>query len=249
MVLNIFDLLTEVLVNDEYKPITRKHERKLIKRAQAGVAAQAKLADKKSKKLLAIIAKGIEARNELLSVHHGWIASRAQYWYSKYPLVEYGDYYSEAVLGMCKAIESYDLDRDIRLTTYSWWVMNTTIRRSLRKNHLIRPKIDDSSKPLKVISFSTPFADSDGKIGDTISDQKAVDPSYRTLFKEEWTSLENAANTILDDRQRSILYRKLEGGTTDEIARSMRVTTSWVNQIYNRALHKLTAYFEDAKAC
>lgn len=233
-------------MNDEFEPITNKHERKLIKRAQAGIAAQAKLATKKSKKLLAIVAKGIEARNELLSAHDGWIRQRAQYWYRKYPVIEYGDYYSEAALGMCKAIAIIDLSRKIRLTTYSWWVMNTEIRRAMRKNHLIRSKIDSDIAPPKVISFN---AYSEDQIGSIISDKKAVDPSYRTLLKEEWSALERAADAILNDQQRSILYHKLEGGTTDEIARSMRVTTSWINQIYNRALHKLTMYFEDAKAC
>lgn len=237
-------------MDEEFEPITRKHERKLIKRAQAGLAAKDELAGgKQSKKLLSIIAKGIEARNELLIANNRWVHQRTKYWAKRCPMIDYDDLYSESVLGMCKAIDLIDLDRDIRLTTYSWWVMNTTIRRFIRKNHLIRPKVDSYSKPLKIVSFAAKFSDSSDEVGGSIPDVKAKDPTLEVMLAEEEALVKRAAEVVLNDKQRDVFYRKFHGASIDEIAKSLRVTTSSIGQTYNRALYKLTKYFENAKAC
>ncbi|HHY35512.1 MAG TPA: RNA polymerase sporulation sigma factor SigK [Firmicutes bacterium] len=151
------------------------------------------------------------------------------------------DLISIGTIGLCKAINTYEMDKGTRLATYASKCIENEILMYLR-----------ASKPFKnkVYLFDPVNADGgDGEVSyiDVVKDEEP-DVSEIVSDREEARDIVRRF-AVLDDRQKLVLGLRygLSGKrkTQKEIAKLLGISRSYVSRIEKRALAKLGKAFEN----
>ncbi|MBE3518723.1 MAG: RNA polymerase sporulation sigma factor SigK [Firmicutes bacterium] len=149
------------------------------------------------------------------------------------------DLISIGTIGLCKAIDTYEMDKGTRLATYASKCIENEILMHLR-----------ASKPFKnkVYLFDPVNADGgDGEVSyiDVVKDEEP-DVSEIVSDREEARDIVRRF-AVLDDRQKLVLGLRygLSGRrkTQKEIAKLLGISRSYVSRIEKRALEKLARAF------
>lgn len=152
---------------------------------------------------------------------------------------EYEDIVQIGKLGLIKAANTYNVDREIKFITYAVPVIRNQILMYFR----------NYKKRWNEISTETSiYIDKCGNtlsLGDTLADSKSIDDD---LMKEcELTVLRDALKK-LTDRERTIvsLMYGLNGRkmTQSDIAKQFNISQSYVSRINRAALNKLKKYID-----
>jgi RNA polymerase sporulation-specific sigma factor len=152
------------------------------------------------------------------------------------------DLLSIGAFGLIKAVDSYKLDSGVKLATYASRCIENEILMHLRSN----------KKRKDVTSLYTPIGeDKEGneiRLCDIIEDPS---PLLSTkLIKEEYENKLKKALNILDERELDILSRRFGLNDTfietqKEIAKSLKISRSYVSRIEKRALTKIYLYLKE----
>ncbi len=152
------------------------------------------------------------------------------------------DLLSIGAFGLIKAVDSFKIESGAKLATYASRCIENEILMHLRSN----------KKRKDVTSLYTPIGeDKEGneiRLCDIIEDPTPLYSS--TLIKEEYETKLKAALNILDERELDILSRRFGLNDTfietqKEIAKSLKISRSYVSRIEKRALTKIYLFLKE----
>ena len=180
----------------------------------------------------------LDARNELIEHNLRLVSHIIKKYYSNYD--EQEDLISIGTIGLIKAIDSFDVDKGIRLATYAARCVENEILMHYR----------NKKKDSNIISVSEPIdTDSEGNpltlidiisVDDTICDDIDLKNKSRQLY--------NYIEDMESDRDKQIiilrygLYNKKEM-TQNEIAKALGISRSYVSRIEKRVIEELRDKF------
>lgn len=145
------------------------------------------------------------------------------------------DLVSVGSIGLIKAVDSYKLDKNIKLATYASRCIENEILMYLRK---VNKSINDLSLDDGLLN------DEEGNsltLGEMIPDEKEV---YDEVELQDQKNYLLNAITKLNDRERTIMSMRygLNGYdelTQKEVADSMNISQSYISRLEKKILHKL----------
>lgn len=184
--------------------------------------------------------KDFEARNTLIEHNLRLVAHIAKKFENSG--VEKDDLLSIGTFGLIKAVDTYNFKQGVRLATYAARCIENEILMHLRSN----------KKYKETSSLYAPIGeDKEGneiRLCDIIEDPN---PSITdTILLEEHNRNLNEALNILNERELDIISRRFGLNdnfieTQKEIAKSLKISRSYVSRIEKRALTKLYLYLKE----
>lgn len=179
-----------------------------------------------------------EARNKLIEHNLRLVAHLVKKYDAKQ---ETDELISIGTIGLIKGIDSFDMNRGLKLTTYISKCIENEILMSFRKQ-----------KHQPSISLDDPIgSDKDGnliRLFEVIQDnpQKSIIDKMTT---EKQLQLLNTALNQLEDTERCIIIERFgleghESKTQKEIAQVLGISRSYVSRIEKRAFIKLLKFFQ-----
>ena len=180
----------------------------------------------------------LDARNELIEHNLRLVSHIIKKYYSTYD--EQEDLISIGTIGLIKAIDSFDVDKGIRLATYAARCVENEIlmhyRGRKKDNNLISVSepidTDSEGNPLTLIDIIS--------VDDTICDDIDLKNKSRQLY--------SYIEAMESERDRQIiilrygLYNKNEM-TQNEIAKTLGISRSYVSRIEKRVIEELREKF------
>ncbi len=180
----------------------------------------------------------LDARNELIEHNLRLVSHIIKKYYSNYD--EQEDLISIGTIGLIKAIDSFDVDKGIRLATYAARCVENEILmhyRSRKKdsaNISVNEPIDTDSEgnPLTLIDIIS--------VDDTICDDIDLKNKTRQLY--------SIIEGMTDTRDKEIIIRRYglydqDEMTQNEIAKVMGISRSYVSRIEKRVIEELRDKF------
>ena len=203
------------------KPLTAKEEKECLERCRKGDTS---------------------ARDELIEKNLRLVA----YIVKKYAGIgkDSEDLISIGTIGLIKAIDSFDVDKGIRLATYASRCIDNELLMLLRsekkqaKEVYLNESIG-SDKEGNEISLIDIIETSDEDVTDNV------------LLKEDLGKLYDYVETVLSDREKNIIYLRYgipDGSkeyTQREIADIMGISRSYISRIEKKALNKLKKAYDE----
>ena len=184
----------------------------------------------------------IEARNELIERNLRLVA----YIVKKYSAGEKNneDLISIGTIGLIKAVDSFDADKGIRLATYASRCID---------NELLMLFRSEKKRSKEVYLSDSIGSDKEGNEISLIDVIEAEDEDItdKILMQENLRKLDSYMNTVLNDRERKIIYMRYgipDGAkeyTQREIAQIMSISRSYVSRIEKKALKKLRKAYDE----
>ena len=186
----------------------------------------------------------LKARNEIIETNIRFVL-RVALNYKSQPL-PFRDLFNEGVMGLIRAIESFDYTRNLKFITYAVWWIRAYINRAIHEqSHIVKPPVKEKNECEKPVSLDVAVKSEDRQkltIKDMLSDDK---------FKEIETSIENKKLrkiikiffSGLSDKEGYVLTKiyGLDGHpmTLETIGMHLNVVRERVRQIKEKALRKL----------
>ena len=149
------------------------------------------------------------------------------------------DIVQEGMIGIFKAIRSYNEEKHASFRTFAEICINrqilTAIKTATRQKHA---PLNNS------LSFSAPLTDeeSDKTIEDTLRSDKTADPEALYILKEDIHYIERNSAEIFSDMELRVWNEYLKGKSHSEIARIIGKTPKAVGNAIQRTKRKLEEY-------
>lgn len=229
-----FNLMTNQYVNDfsttvktyydelkRYKPITRAREKELIYKAKNG---------------------DINAQNEILTANLRFVFNIASRYKGNGAAIS--DLISEGNLGLVKAIQKFNPDKDVKFISYAvWWVRNA-MQEFIKKRQMTL-SIEKEEDSLNTVINDRTMKDSED---DYVTKKEVVlsneeDEEKRELQKNQKRIIDKILS-VLSERERYIIeeYYGISGKkekNLEEIGNELGITKERVRQIKMVGLNKL----------
>ena len=197
-------------------------------------------AEDEAKYLLAWQERDFEARDKLIEHNLRLVAHIVKKFENTRE--EKDDLLSIGAFGLIKAVDTYNFKANTKLATYAARCIENEILMHLRSN---KKRRDTSSL------YAPIGEDRDGneiRLGDVIEDPGPL--AIDTLVAEEHTERLRRALAILNERELDIVSRRFGLNnhfieTQREIAKSLKISRSYVSRIEKRALTKLYLYLKN----
>lgn len=203
------------------KPLTAKEEKECLERCRKGDTS---------------------ARDELIEKNLRLVA----YIVKKYAGIgkDSEDLISIGTIGLIKAIDSFDVDKGIRLATYASRCIDNELLM------LIRSEKKQAKEVYLNESIGSDKEGNEISLIDIIetSDEDVTD---KVLLKEDLGKLYDYVETVLSDREKNIIYLRYgipDGSkeyTQREIADIMGISRSYISRIEKKALNKLKKAYDE----
>ena len=205
----------------KYKPITRSKEKELIIKAKNG---------------------DINAQNEILTSNLRFVFNIASRYKGNGAAIS--DLISEGNLGLVKAIQKFDPNKNVKFISYAvWWVRNAM--QEFIKKRQVTLNIEKEEETLNTVINDTGIKDSEDE---WVTKKEVVlsneqDEEKRELHKNQKKIVDKILST-LSDRERNIIeqYYGIDGKeekNLEEIGNELGITKERVRQIKFSALCKL----------
>lgn len=151
------------------------------------------------------------------------------------------DIVQEGMIGMFKAIRSYDRSKEASFRTFAELCINrqiiTAIKRATRLKH----------SPLNTsVSLSKPISEDDASqtLGETLSSDSASDPEALLLLKEVANYIVGNGSDIFSEMEMEVWNEYLHGKSYTEIAKDMGKSPKAIDNAIQRTKRKLNLYFD-----
>ena len=203
------------------------------------------LSKEEEKRQIELMLKGDKsARNKLIEHNLRLVAHIVKKFETKN--TDTDDLIGIGTIGLIKAVDSYTLDKDTRITTYAAKCIQNEILMSFRSN----------KKYLNTVSLDDTIGyDKDGNIISLIDVLEDKDDSMETKINlKENIELLNRYLNKLNKREQEILIKRYglnntKEMTQKEIANELKISRSYVSRIEKRALTKILKSFIKEKKC
>lgn len=179
--------------------------------------------------------------------------------------VDFEDLISFGIEGLIKAIDHYDLSKNVKLITYAkfWIIQNIQI--NILKNTLIEipyNRIKDFNKIKAKIKNGSSYTEALEELG--LKKEKNFFPEYlfnnidnftndiedkridlqNQLIKNEKIEILNQAIESLKQREKEIIKMKLDGISNKDIGEILKISKQRIHQIYIKSQEKIKNYLE-----
>ena len=175
----------------------------------------------------------VQARNALVRKHLG-LAHRIVRAYQR--CADPDDLMQVAVLGMMRAIETYDPER-AAFSTYSFCWMRSEITRYLARNSCMHTR----DRAVSVLSLDAPVGDEGDSWGDRLADGRPLPDDIAS--EHEASARLHGAVDQLDNRTRAMLRERLAGWTLAKVGTAHGISRERVRQLQDLALPAIRRAF------
>lgn len=145
------------------------------------------------------------------------------------------EYVSYAKIGMLKAYNTFDLNKDIKFATYASKCMTNEILMFIRRDVKHRNNCS-LEEPINI-----DFDGNELTILDITSNEENI--VSKLLDKETFKEYENFLNT-LSNKEKTIVLLLLEGKTQQEIAKQLDFSQSYISRLEKRIKNKLIKFMK-----
>lgn len=218
---NDFTRTTEIYYEElrKYKPLTKSKERRLLKKCKKG---------------------NIKAKNEILESNLKFVFDVAKHYTGRGLSIL--ELISEGNMGLLRAIDKFDLEKDVKFISYAvWWVRQAMLEAIRRKRLIdfvdIEPNCDnDSAIGNKLIDEEDDSYSSNEKTSEDDEIEKEMSENQKTYISNLLNCLNDREREIIEDFYG--LNDKKELTLTD-ISKKRELSIERVRQIKLIALRKL----------
>ena len=204
----------------KYKPISREKERKLLLKAKNG---------------------DLDAQNEILTSNLRFVFNIASRYKGQGAAIS--DLISEGNLGLVKAIQKFNPERDVKFISYAvWWVRNSMQEFIKKRQVCLNIEKDEDTLNIPLTSNKIPDTEDEWveRKDAVLSDEE--DEAKRELHKNQ-RKIVNELLGILEGREKYIVEQYYGIGckekNLEEIGRELGITKERVRQIKLSCLNKL----------
>lgn len=151
------------------------------------------------------------------------------------------DVVQEGMIGLFKAIRSYDPDRDAAFRTYADMCINNQIITAIKRaNRLKHQPLNES------LSLSNMIADADGDsettMGDVLRDKRENDPQELMLMREVIDCLNAQDSGIFSKFEQKVWNEKLKGHSYTEISKNLQKSPKSIDNALQRIRKKVLLF-------
>ncbi|MBQ8562930.1 MAG: RNA polymerase sporulation sigma factor SigH [Firmicutes bacterium] len=195
--------------------------------------------------LLQMSQEGSETAEELLiEKYKNLVKSRSKQYYIVGADNE--DVVQEGMIGLFKAIRSYDSRRNASFKTYAEECINNQILTAIKKaNRLKHQPLNESVSINQDISKESEDGTSEAVLGDVLQDPSGNEPEELVLLKEIIQFLRAYDSHIFSSLERQVLEEKLKGKGYQEIAEALGRSPKSIDNTLQRIRKKVLAYLEE----
>ena len=151
------------------------------------------------------------------------------------------DLISVGTIGLIKAVDTYKVEKDIRLATYASRCID---------NELLMMFRSEKKQAKEVYLYEPIGSDKEGNEINLLDIIESVDEDVaeRMEKEENISKLETYVNECLNKREQEIIRLRYGLGSNEvtqrEIAKNLNISRSYVSRIEKKALHKLRQRYE-----
>jgi RNA polymerase primary sigma factor len=205
----------------KHKPITRTRERELIIKAKNG---------------------DINAQNEILTANLRFVFNVARRYKGNGAAIS--DLISEGNLGLIKAIDKFDPDRDVKFISYAvWWVRNAMQEFIKKRQMMLSIEKDEDALNAPVINNGFNFDHEDEYVTKAETMLSNEEDEEKRELSDNQRKIVNELLSSLTERERFIVeqYYGINGKekNLEEIGNILGITKERVRQCKNVAFSKM----------
>ena len=192
---------------------------------------------------------GDELAGETLIKKYVGIVRKSAAAYNKrdIPGMEFEDLLQEGMIGLFKAVQSYDASKKASFGTHAMNCVNnqiiSAIRSANRKKHKPLNTSDSFSKPLTTRKGNSGSPDGlEVTLGDTLSTDPADSPDEMLIIKDVAYYILNNGDNIFSNLEMQVLNEYIKGFTSGQIAKRLGKSDKSVDNALQRAKKKVYDY-------
>lgn len=222
--INDFNRTTQVYYDDlkKYKPLTKAKEKRLLKLSRKG---------------------NLKAKNELLEANLKFVFDIAKHYTGRG--LSISELISEGNMGLLRAIEKFDEEKDIKFISYAvWWIRQAMLEAVKRKKLLKMVEIDPAKSNDDI--FERKIADDEDEVIGGMNDvgfSNEADEYKKELGRDQKEVIGKLLNS-LNSREREVIeyYYGLNNKrelTLSEIGSKLGLSSERVRQVKLKSIRKL----------
>ena len=156
------------------------------------------------------------------------------------------DVVQEGMIGLLKAVRSYDAEKNASFGTYAERCVTNQIISAIRSADRIKHKPLNTSvslnKPVAQGGTAQGTADSEITLGDTLRTDPADGPDEMLIIKDVAYYILNNGDNIFSDLEMKVLSEYIKGFTTGQIAERLGKSSKSVDNALQRTRKKVIGY-------
>lgn len=156
------------------------------------------------------------------------------------------DVVQEGMIGLLKAVRSYDAEKNASFGTYAERCVTNQIISAIRSADRIKHKPLNTSvslnKPVSNETSSGAADQSEITLGDTLSTNPADSPDEMLIIKDVAYYILNNGDNVFSDLEMKVLSEYIKGFTSGQIAERLGKSSKSVDNALQRTRKKVNAY-------
>ncbi len=151
------------------------------------------------------------------------------------------DVVQEGMIGLMKAVRSFDADREASFKTYASTCINNQILKAIRKAER------EKNQPLNdAISLDNHLREKDESltIGDILKASMFDEPEEKVIYEDTLLRLKSLSRNIFSPLESQVLRAKIAGKNYQEIAEELGKSPKAIDNALQRIRKKIMAFLE-----
>ncbi|MCR5182754.1 MAG: sigma-70 family RNA polymerase sigma factor [Clostridia bacterium] len=190
--------------------------------------------------LVLMAREGSETAEEILiEKYKGLVRAKAKAYFIAGAEAE--DVVQEGMIGLMKAVRSFDANREASFKTYAGTCINNQILKAIRKAER------EKNQPLNdAISLDNHLGEKDENltIGDIIKGSMFDEPEEKVIYEDTLERLGNISRQIFSPMEAKVLRAKIAGKNYQEIAEELGKSPKAIDNALQRIRKKIMAFLE-----
>ena len=190
--------------------------------------------------LVKMAREGSETAEEILiEKYKGLVKTKAKAYFMAGAETE--DVVQEGMIGLMKAVRSFDEDREASFKTYAGICVHNQIIKAIRKAER------DKNTPLNdAVSLSDRLGEGNEglTIGDIIKGSLFDEPEEKVIFEDSLARLGEISKKVFSPLESQVLRLKLRGKSYQEIANELGKSPKTIDNAIQRIRKKITDFLE-----